>query len=106
MSDRGLAVFVVTLIFTILGTVFTALRLISRGLIVRRLSWGDALVVVAWVSDACLLLYGHQVAVTVLKCKIVSQVGACLASIAIMVATFSGLGKRNMDIDDEDKPLL
>jgi hypothetical protein len=62
MSDRGLAVFVVTLIFTILGTVFTALRLISRGLIVRRLSWGDALVVVAWVSDACLLFYKHQVA--------------------------------------------
>lgn len=50
MDNRSPVVFVVTLVFTILGTVFTALRLISRGLVVRRVTWADGLVVVAWVS--------------------------------------------------------
>jgi hypothetical protein len=40
-----------------LGTVFTALRLISRGLVVRRITLADGLVVVAWVS---LYRYGYH----------------------------------------------
>lgn len=51
MGDRTSAVFVVTLVVTIVGTVFVALRLISKGLVVKKLNGADALVSLAWVSS-------------------------------------------------------
>lgn len=54
MADRTSAVFVVTLVITIIGTVFVVLRLISRGLVVKKLTGADALVFLAWVSLATL----------------------------------------------------
>jgi hypothetical protein len=50
MADRTSAVFVVTLVVTIIGTVFVILRLISKGLVVKKLTGADALVSLAWVS--------------------------------------------------------
>lgn len=49
MEDRSGVTFIVTLVFTILGTIFVALRLVSRGLVVKKVDWADGLVVLAWV---------------------------------------------------------
>jgi len=47
---RGPAVLVVTAIMIILATIFVALRMISRSLIVRRVTLDDYFMVLAWVS--------------------------------------------------------
>jgi len=46
---RGPAVLVVTAIMIILATIFVALRMISRSLIVRRVTLDDYFMVLAWV---------------------------------------------------------
>lgn len=89
--------FVVTLVLTIIGTIFVVLRLISRGLVVKKLTGADVLVFLAWVSSAW---WNPRTQL------MFEQVGACIASVAIMVATRYGLGKHDSDIDDEGRDTL
>ena len=52
LDDRSGAVFVVTLVLSITATVFVLLRLASKGLVVRKLTSDDYIIVVAWVFSA------------------------------------------------------
>jgi hypothetical protein len=49
-EDRGPAVWTVTIVMLVLSTVFVVLRLISRLAVVKKFSWGDGFMVLAWVS--------------------------------------------------------
>jgi hypothetical protein len=49
--SRGLAVLVVTAIMLVLSTIFVVLRMISRSLIVRRVTLDDYFMVLAWVCS-------------------------------------------------------
>jgi hypothetical protein len=53
MDDRGKTVFVVTLVMSVLATVFTGARMWSKWGVVKRVSADDWLVVLAWVSGVC-----------------------------------------------------
>lgn len=50
MEDRGPTVFTVTLVLSILATVFVGLRLCSKWYIVKRNNSDDVLVVISWVG--------------------------------------------------------
>lgn len=49
VPNRGPAVLVVTAIMISLSSIFVALRLTSRFGIVRRVSWDDYFIILAWV---------------------------------------------------------
>lgn len=49
LDDRSGAVFVVTLVLSITATVFVLLRLASKGLVVRKLTSDDYVIVLAWI---------------------------------------------------------
>jgi hypothetical protein len=48
---RGPAVLIVTAVMLVLSTLFVLLRMISRFGIVRRISWDDYFMVLAWVKQ-------------------------------------------------------
>ncbi|KAL4937961.1 hypothetical protein BDV06DRAFT_201999 [Aspergillus oleicola] len=73
MADRRPEVLVVSIVFFLLATIFVALRCVSRICIVRRLSLGDYLMLLAWVLD-----FGF--------------------SFALFYATSKGLGLHDVDI--------
>lgn len=50
--DRSGAVFIVTLVLSITATVFVLLRLASKGLVVRKLTSDDYVIVLAWIFSA------------------------------------------------------
>jgi hypothetical protein len=56
--NRAPAVLAVTVIFIVCSTVFVALRLVSRGAIVRKVGLDDYFIVLAWVSNACFIFLG------------------------------------------------
>ncbi|KAJ4407438.1 hypothetical protein N0V82_009928 [Gnomoniopsis sp. IMI 355080] len=78
VPDRGVAVFAVTVTTLVVGTFFFVARIICRTLIVRRVSWDDYFMVLAW-----LLAVG--------------------LTITIDVGTSAGLGKFDVDIPAEDR---
>lgn len=78
VPDRGLAVFAVTVATLVVGTFFFIARLVCRTLIVRRVSWDDYFMILAWI-----LAVG-------LTCT-------------IDVGTSVGLGKFDVDIAAEDR---
>jgi hypothetical protein len=49
VQDRGTAVLGVTIALLVVSTIFVTLRLISRAWIVRKVSWDDWFIVLAWV---------------------------------------------------------
>ncbi|KAH7030758.1 major facilitator superfamily domain-containing protein [Microdochium trichocladiopsis] len=74
--DRGPSVFAVTTATFVLATVFVVARTITRTVLVRRVSWDDYAMVVAWLIALGL-------------------------SVAIDVGTVKGLGRHDSDIDPE-----
>lgn len=49
---RSDAVFAVVCVFFVLATVFVAMRMVSRLVIVKRVDWDDFLMAIAWVSGS------------------------------------------------------
>lgn len=56
VPDRGPAVFAVTVATLVVGTFFFGARLICRAFIVRRISWDDYFIIVAWILAAALTI--------------------------------------------------
>ncbi|KAL4927228.1 putative MFS monosaccharide transporter [Aspergillus undulatus] len=81
MEDRRPEVLVVSIVFFLLASIFVALRFVSRIFIVRRLSLGDYLMLLAWVID-----FGF--------------------SFALFYATSKGLGLHDNDIAVEARAPL
>ncbi|TPX15789.1 uncharacterized protein E0L32_000123 [Thyridium curvatum] len=79
--DRGPAVFAVTTATLVLATVFVAARLVCRIGIVRRVSWDDYFIILAWI-----LAFG--------------------LSFTINYGTRKGLGRHDDDIPDQDQGAL
>lgn len=52
VPDRGPSVFAVTISTLVVGTVFLIARIICRTTIVRRVSWDDYFIILAWVLAA------------------------------------------------------
>jgi len=75
--DRGPAVFAVTTATLGLATIFVAGRLVSRFFIVRRVTWDDRIIVLAW-----LLAFG--------------------VSFTVNFGVRYGLGRHDEDIDLDD----
>ena len=48
-QDRGPIVLTITIVFLIASTVFVALRLVSRIGVVKKVTWDDHFIVLAWV---------------------------------------------------------
>ncbi|KAJ4396037.1 hypothetical protein N0V93_000253 [Gnomoniopsis smithogilvyi] len=78
VPDRGLAVFAVTVTTLVVGTFFFVARIVCRTLIVRRVSWDDYFMIIAWFLAVGL-------------------------TTTIDVGTRFGLGKFDVDIPDEDR---
>lgn len=78
VPDRGPAVFAVTVATLVVGTFFFIARLICRTLIVRRVSWDDYFIILAWFLAAGL-------------------------TITIDIGTRYGLGRFDENISDEDR---
>jgi nicotinamide riboside transporter PnuC len=60
MEDRGPTVFTVTLVLSILATVFVALRLVSKWCIVKRSNSDDVFMIIAWVSVSSAIVYSKE----------------------------------------------
>lgn len=76
--DRGPAVFAVTVATLVVGTFFFVARLICRTIIVRRVSWDDYFIILAWFLAAGL-------------------------TITIDIGTRYGLGRHDQTISSEDR---
>lgn len=76
--DRGPAVFAVTLATLVVGTFFFLARLICRTVIVRRVSWDDYFIILAWFLAAGL-------------------------TITIDIGTRYGLGRHDVNISDNER---
>lgn len=76
--DRGPSVFAVTISTLVVGTVFLIARIICRTTIVRRVSWDDYFIILAWVFAAGL-------------------------TATIDVGASYGLGRHDEDIPTEDR---
>lgn len=50
IETRGPVVFAVTTAMMVITTIFVGLRLFSRFYVVRRISWDDYFIILAWVS--------------------------------------------------------
>ncbi|KAK3359040.1 major facilitator superfamily domain-containing protein [Lasiosphaeria hispida] len=80
-QNRGPAVFAVTTATLVLASVFVAARLVSRVGIVRRVTWDDYIIFLAWLFAFALCL-------------------------SIDIGTNKGLGRHDRDIEIADKPAL
>ena len=78
ISDRGPAVFAVTTGTLVVGTFFFVARLICRCAIVKRVSWDDYFIILAWFLVAGL-------------------------SITIDISTSKGLGRHDADIASQER---
>ncbi|ROW00851.1 hypothetical protein VMCG_06553 [Cytospora schulzeri] len=78
IPDRGPAVFAVTTATLVVGTFFLIARLICRTTIVKRVSWDDYFIILAWFLIAGL-------------------------SITIDIGTNKGLGRHDANIDDRNR---
>lgn len=76
--DRGPAVFAVTLATLVVGTFFFIARLVCRTIIVRRVSWDDYFIILAWFLAAGLTM-------------------------TIDIGTRFGLGRHDENIPGEDR---
>ena len=81
VPDRGPVVFSVTTATLILATVFVAARMISRAGIVRKVSWDDYIILLAWLI-------------------------AFFLSFCIDIGKTEGLGRHDANIDPNDRPAL
>ncbi len=81
VPDRGPVVFSVTTATLILATVFVAARMISRAGIVRKVSWDDYIILLAWLI-------------------------AFFLSFSIDIGKTEGLGRHDANIDPNDRPAL
>ncbi|WWC88245.1 uncharacterized protein L201_003151 [Kwoniella dendrophila CBS 6074] len=72
-QDRSNAILVVTIIMTVLATIFVAMRMISKAWVVRKVMWDDYITLLAWVFFVAL-------------------------ATAVMVGARSGLGKVGLEI--------
>jgi hypothetical protein len=79
--DRGPSVFAVTTATLAFASVFVAARLVCRIGIVRRVSWDDYIIVVAWTF-------------------------ALFLSFTIDLGTTKGLGRHDINIDPSDRSTL
>lgn len=79
--DRGPAVFAVTLATLILASVFVAARIVCRAFIVRRFTWDDWTMILAWLISFFL-------------------------SFTICLGAYHGLGRHDENIPDSDWPVL
>ena len=81
VPDRGPAVFAVTTVTLVLASIFVFARIVCRYFIVKNFTWGDAVMLLAWLI-------------------------AFFLSFTVALGTFSGLGKYDIDIDQGDLPRL
>ena len=79
--DRGPVVFSVTTATLVLATVFVVARMISRAGIVRKVSWDDYIILLAWLI-------------------------AFFLSFSIDIGKTEGLGRHDANIDASDRPAL
>ncbi|KOS20597.1 L-fucose-proton symporter [Escovopsis weberi] len=81
VQDRGPVVFAVTVATLVLASAFVASRMVCRYFIVKRITWDDLLMVLAWFF-------------------------AFFLSLTICLGVANGLGKHDRDIDIEQVPVL
>ncbi|XWW95961.1 hypothetical protein V2A60_003930 [Cordyceps javanica] len=81
VPNRGPAVFAVTVITLVIASVFVFARMACRFFIVRKVTWGDRIMMLAWLI-------------------------ALFLSFTVALGTFNGLGKYDADIDARDLPTL
>lgn len=81
IPNRGPAVFAVTTATLVLASVFVAARMICRFFIVRKVTWDDKVMILAWLV-------------------------AFFLSFTIDLGTANGLGKHDADISGEHYPTL
>ena len=55
-ENRGPVVLAVTTVFLVVSSVFVLLRIISRAGVVRRVSWDDYFILLAWVGTIFLAI--------------------------------------------------
>lgn len=95
IENRGPVVLAVTTALLVASSVVVFLRLISRGVIVRRVSWDDYFMVLAWVcayQNAC----NHRDAVA--DAVQLIAFGFCFS---ICWGTSVGLGRHEVDVKPE-----
>ncbi|KAJ6789406.1 hypothetical protein PWT90_03636 [Aphanocladium album] len=81
VPNRGPAVFAVTISTLAIASVFVFARMVCRFLIVKKVTWGDNFMMLAWLL-------------------------AFFLSFTVALGTFSGLGKYDQDIDSHFLPRL
>ncbi|KAM3549332.1 hypothetical protein MY1884_008784 [Beauveria asiatica] len=81
VPNRGPAVFAVTVVTLIIASVFVLARMACRFLIVKKVTWGDRIMMLAWLF-------------------------AFFLSFTVAYGTFHGLGKHDADIDPADLIVL
>ncbi|OAA50738.1 Major facilitator superfamily domain, general substrate transporter [Cordyceps fumosorosea ARSEF 2679] len=81
VPNRGPAVFAVTVITLVIASVFVFARMVCRYFIVKKITWGDRIMMLAWLI-------------------------AFFLSFTVAFGTFNGLGKYDQDIDIRDLPRL
>lgn len=81
IPDRGPAVFAVTTATLVLASLFVAARLVCRYFIVRKVTWDDKVMILAWLITFFL-------------------------SLTIDIGVVNGLGKHDADISASDWPTL
>ncbi|KAM3525289.1 hypothetical protein NHJ13051_004074 [Beauveria bassiana] len=81
VPNRGPAVFAVTVVTLIIASVFVFARMACRFLIVKKVTWGDRIMMLAWVL-------------------------AFFLSFTVALGTFNGLGKHDADIDPANLTVL
>lgn len=81
IPDRGPVVFAVTTATLVLGTVFVAARMVARTWIVRKITWDDYVMLLAWLL-------------------------AFFLSFTICLGVHNGLGRHDENIDDADQTVL
>ncbi|KAJ4155719.1 hypothetical protein LMH87_000953 [Akanthomyces muscarius] len=81
VPNRGPAVFAVTVITLVIASVFVFARMACRWFIVKKVTWGDRIMMLAWLI-------------------------AFFLSFTVALGTFNGLGKYDADIDPRYLPRL
>ncbi|OAA37993.1 Major facilitator superfamily domain, general substrate transporter [Beauveria brongniartii RCEF 3172] len=81
VPNRGPVVFAVTVVTLIIASVFVFARMACRFLIVKKVTWGDRIMMLAWLI-------------------------AFFLSFTVAFGTFHGLGKHDADIDPADLTVL
>ena len=98
-GSRSEVVYITTLASVILSFIFIILRLISRAVILKKTSWDDYLIVLAWVrtQSSTVLLRLPLIMLKLLSFGL---------AFSICLATHYGLGKPDHDITDEQRNTL